>query len=321
MFVDDYFAGFLFPPLSDIDAYIAEYQQPVLNSSLWSPLADIDTFDIPSSIIDLSPFLPVLWDHGAKLSFQVTNGYNDVRYDANWRLSANVLSYEIPGSKGTGTLLKTDFTRDNSTQGQKSTNGSLIQVVRVARTVSVLSTITVQNNSFLLSWDQDAEAGAIQNMNFDGSRQEVVQALTGTDAMELRLVPKQGPGSGNATKPLAVYKRAYSSPLYLTAKATANLSEYTITSRKVVNVEPVFTMSTVLKKEFRFLANGTSASASQDLFKSLDDLTFERHAMAVNGSLVRDMSSPSASDSLLRQLESSTNGNVMDILDMSKSVE
>lgn len=90
VYIDDLLAG-------DISPYPAVYTG-AYQPRLWRPLVPIRAYDVPANIIDVTPFLPLLWGNGScSLRIEVNTGQND------WLLSASLLTWEDANISGAGT--------------------------------------------------------------------------------------------------------------------------------------------------------------------------------------------------------------------------
>lgn len=75
------------------------------SSSLWAAVVPINAFDFPSIDLDISPFLPYLWDSEEhELKILIENGLDELQHETSgigqgWVLSANMLTFEKPGVK------------------------------------------------------------------------------------------------------------------------------------------------------------------------------------------------------------------------------
>lgn len=89
LYIDDLLAG-------DLSPYPTVYTG-AFQPRLWRPLVPIRAYDVPANIVDISPFLPLLWGNGtSSLRIEV----NAVRSD--WILSVSLLTWETPGIYGEG---------------------------------------------------------------------------------------------------------------------------------------------------------------------------------------------------------------------------
>lgn len=96
LYVDNMFAGFAAP-------YPTIFSGGV-NPSLWKPMINIHTFDIPSYFIDVTPFLPSLWQGAVSLLLNVTNGIDAEPIPHNWIINYNLLTWSKTGQNNSGKM-------------------------------------------------------------------------------------------------------------------------------------------------------------------------------------------------------------------------
>lgn len=101
-------------PVRVVDIYINDelagqaLPEPViftggLSPFMWAPIVGIDTFDIPSMYVDLSPYLPQFWNQGNTIRLSITNGMdNETIKNHDWLVTAALLTWEFPNVTGDG---------------------------------------------------------------------------------------------------------------------------------------------------------------------------------------------------------------------------
>ncbi|CCH43087.1 Peptide-N4-(N-acetyl-beta-glucosaminyl)asparagineamidase A [Wickerhamomyces ciferrii] len=65
-----------------------------ISPSLWKPIIGVNAFDIKPLEIDLTSFLPNLWENGGKLEIEITNGEELGKVAQNWITAVDLLHWE-----------------------------------------------------------------------------------------------------------------------------------------------------------------------------------------------------------------------------------
>lgn len=100
---------------------------------LWIPVVGVNAYDVPSYRIDVTPYLPKLWN-GAKITFGIDNGLGGT-CNNEWLVSANLLTWQTEGISGNGQIIKGIAHHDNNTFNNPSGNGT-VDLMSVARDLS-----------------------------------------------------------------------------------------------------------------------------------------------------------------------------------------
>lgn len=111
VFVDGVLAGVVDP--------FPEVYTGGISPGLWQPLLGLKASDVPSYIVDISPFLPTLWSQSTTVEVAVGNGStsNPQSIQSNWIIETSLLVWESAGIAGSGKIVSTD----NSTFGEPTT--------------------------------------------------------------------------------------------------------------------------------------------------------------------------------------------------------
>jgi hypothetical protein len=161
----------------------------------WRPIVGIDAFDLLDDEIDISAFLPILCD-GKEHTFEIRvvgiaddgKGHGSLtdQVGSNWVVTGKVFVWlDVEGSVTTGTIptvTATDPTVDLSSSVQRGANGSVISLdysVRVARHLSIRSTVETSQGSRAVSWSQNLNFWIIGQLSNSGNDQTTSQSTTG----------------------------------------------------------------------------------------------------------------------------------------------
>lgn len=117
-----------------------------INPLLWRPLVDIRTFNIPAYFIDITPFLPTLWDKETEIELRVTDGINSDQTPTNWLISYNLLTWSTKGQNNTGTT--------NTPQINSWNNGGG-STVEVDRNITTSATLNIGGKQQNVQWTQE----------------------------------------------------------------------------------------------------------------------------------------------------------------------
>ncbi|ETS76626.1 hypothetical protein PFICI_12013 [Pestalotiopsis fici W106-1] len=187
-----------------IDGQLAgvEWPFPILFSGgvdpgAWRPIVGIDTYDLPTFEIDVTPWLSLLCD-GEQHEFQLrVVGFDSTAEDkigtigSNWYVSGSLFVWldesvnqtqagEITASTGEP-LFKylPDLTQATSSNGTV-TNTSLWFSLGVERTLSISSTIETADGNKTVSWNQHLSFNSIQKLTNAALNQSTSMVTQGT---------------------------------------------------------------------------------------------------------------------------------------------
>lgn len=114
---------------------------------LWRPLVDVRTFDIPAYYIDITPFLPALWENSTDIEVKVTNGVDDDEIPSNWIISYNLLTWSTSGQSNSGEI-------SGAPQFSHSTSGDSPGAVLVNRTLTTSASLNIGGKQQDVQWTQ-----------------------------------------------------------------------------------------------------------------------------------------------------------------------
>lgn len=139
-----------------------------INPLLWRPLVDIRAFDIPAYFIDITPFLPILWDQQTEIELRVTDGINSDQTPTNWIISYNLFTWSTKGQNNSGTTNKPLINSSN--------NGGGSSVV-VDRNITTSASLNIGGQQKNVQWTQEA---SFNNTQYGGG---IVQDTVGTSSV------------------------------------------------------------------------------------------------------------------------------------------
>ncbi|KAH8196210.1 hypothetical protein TruAng_009626 [Truncatella angustata] len=187
-----------------IDGQLAgvEWPFPILFSGgvdpgAWRPIVGIDTYDLPTSEIDVTPWLSVLCD-GDEHEFQLlVVGFDDFAEDkigavgSNWYVAGSLFVWldetvnqtkagEISISAPT-THFDYDAVLDTATSDDGAiTNTSFWFSLAAERRISISSTIETLEGNKTVSWDQHITFTSIQNLTNEALNQSTSMSTKGS---------------------------------------------------------------------------------------------------------------------------------------------
>lgn len=188
LLVDDQLAGVSWP-------------FPVLFSGgvdpgLWRPVVGIDTFDLPSFEIDVTPWLSLLCD-GGEHTFKIqvvafdssaADGLGPV--GQNWYVTGSLfvwldesVNQTVAGAVSSNISAPVfDYVPrlDTAVTNGSAINESLWVYLAAQRSISITSSISSENGSqFLVSWTQDLDFFSIQNVTNESYNSDLAMDSTG----------------------------------------------------------------------------------------------------------------------------------------------
>ncbi|KAL3441156.1 peptide N-acetyl-beta-D-glucosaminyl asparaginase amidase A-domain-containing protein [Aspergillus insuetus] len=284
-----------------------------VSPGFWRPVVGIDTFDLRSPEIDVSPFLPLITD-GASHSFEIKVVGLEVSDSGEamisntvgsyWVVSGNIFLYldhgadaQFPRNAMFGQAPEviasapTLTTTRNLIQNQTGFNESLVYSVRAERTLAIKS------NEFV--WSQNLSFSNVGLFNQQGLSQQTQQQTSGT-ALSGRLGDDSSLNELKFEYPLRV-NTTYGHPndgltidawlqrgLHIsTGTGIPGISTYTLVSGPVHLRTRQWGQSSY--RSNAGTRNSTSFGATGDYFESnADGAFYQRSIRAVNGSVVSD---------------------------------
>lgn len=166
----------------------------------WRPVVGIDAFDLREDEIDISAFLPILCD-GKEHTFEIRvagisddgngNGNLTETVGSNWVVTGKVFVWLDSSGRITSGTVPTISSPAPSLELQSSTqksgNGtvkSLDYAVKVARSLSISSTIITSTGSHVVTWQQDLTYSNEGQFSNGGNDQTNKQTTSGLDVSD-----------------------------------------------------------------------------------------------------------------------------------------
>ncbi|KAG9237148.1 peptide N-acetyl-beta-D-glucosaminyl asparaginase amidase A-domain-containing protein [Amylocarpus encephaloides] len=203
-----------------------------ISPGLWVPIVGIDTYDLPSFEIDISPWLGTLCD-GNSHSFELkVVGYDSQTtlgtVNSNWVVSASVFIWSDHGGNQThGSSIESQtpapaFEVMPNVTSMNTTNSNLFSKLTAYRFLSHSATITTSSGIRKLTWRQDLSYTNIQNYTALGYNKTLSQHTRGISTF-----------SATPRKHFTTISNSYSWPIFFT-------------SNNVVSPDPKATNSTLV---------------------------------------------------------------------------
>ncbi|ROV90490.1 hypothetical protein VMCG_09834 [Cytospora schulzeri] len=162
-----------------------------VSPGLWVPIVGIDTYDLGSVDVDISPWLGLLCD-GSEHAFELkVVGYNSSTklgtVASNWWVSGEIFLWlDEGGNQTTGGVLQAhapeptfELSSATTTNGNGS-NSSLVVGLSALRTLTFSNTITTSTGTRFLTWGQDLSYYNIQNFTAVGYNETLWQSTNGS---------------------------------------------------------------------------------------------------------------------------------------------
>lgn len=168
-----------------------------VDPGLWRPVVGIDTYELPSFEIDVTPFLSLLCD-GAEHTFKIqvvgfdSNSPGQIAtVGQNWWVTGTVFVWLDDSVNQTVAGIITSevsapvfdylpqLSTSVSTNGT-TTNESLWVSLSAHRMISISSTITSANETRAVSWTQELHYSNVQNMTNPAYNQSLTMTSSGT---------------------------------------------------------------------------------------------------------------------------------------------
>lgn len=174
----------------------------------WTPIVSPQAFDGPSYRVDVTPFLPWLWQ-GINIELRLNTQYSDTvrTVNQNWFVTGALLGWTEQGMQGSGNLYVAENKPTYSPEYNKLSNSNMVQVSHVSREVKVQATLQFTSPrgplTAQVTWTQNGVSNNVQY--YTGSSQAVLQSTKGQDQLDVVL-------NGNAQ---TVWKSSYFYPVVL----------------------------------------------------------------------------------------------------------
>ncbi|KAI3399592.1 hypothetical protein diail_6231 [Diaporthe ilicicola] len=162
-----------------------------ISPGLWVPIVGIDTYDLGSVDVDISPWLGLLCDGNEHMFELKVAGYNSSTLlgsiASNWWISGEVFLWlDTNGTQTTGGALQSSVPEpvfqltSSTTTYANGSNSSLLVELSAQRTLSYSNTITTSSGTRNLTWFQDLSYTNIQNFTAAGRNETLWQSTNGT---------------------------------------------------------------------------------------------------------------------------------------------
>lgn len=160
-------------PSRFVDVYVndnlAGYASPFpvfftggVNPMLWKPIVSVRAYDIPGYYVDVTSFLPDLWN-GANISLKVTNGIDDSKVPNSWILNMNLFTWSTQGQNNEGST----NTPNHYSNGDSASN--------IERSVNNSASLTIGGEQKYVSWIQ---SGRFTSTRTNNSGQKSIRQYT-----------------------------------------------------------------------------------------------------------------------------------------------
>lgn len=140
---------------------------------LWRPLVDLRTFDVPAYFIDITPFLPALWDSNTNIEIRMSNGVNNEEIPSNWIITYNLFTWATSGQSNSGTTNTPEINSHNNGEGSE---------VVVTRNITTSASLTIGGQQKDIQWDQAVTFNNTMQAE-SKSNSHVWQDTTGSSAL------------------------------------------------------------------------------------------------------------------------------------------
>lgn len=162
-----------------------------ISPGLWVPIVGIDTYDLGSVDVDISPWLGLLCDGNEHVFELKVVGYNSPTslgsIASNWWVSGEVFLWsDTEGTQTTGGTLQSSVLEpafhltSSSTTYANGSNSSLLVELSAQRTLSYSNTITTSSGTRNLTWSQNLSYTNIQNFTAAGRNETLFQSTNGS---------------------------------------------------------------------------------------------------------------------------------------------
>lgn len=156
---------------------------------LWMPVIGINGYDVPSYQIDITPYLPKLWN-GANIKFFVDNGFSQ-NTASEWLFNANILTWETPDVVGSGEILPGTKHNDTNKFNNIMTN-DVVELTSVARDVSTRAILKfktpddkINEEAYFVSSQTFVYNNAKSHFLSDGWYMQVAQVSSGYNSLKV----------------------------------------------------------------------------------------------------------------------------------------
>lgn len=264
-----------------------------IDPGLWQPLMGLRSADVPNYIVDVTPFLPLLWENAeTSLEIAVGNGYSSDPEDilSDWIIDVSLLTWQSDGIEGSGQFnyatQQANGEPHNYTYAGSVENFSAdyYHQVEISADLSFFHSLSGTNYSGNALWTQSA---AMTNYQNDTSTLQYVHQQ-GTGSSKYQWSPFNTTTSQSSNSTLAspaTFVRDHYYPLHMNEVSFPNnsLSSLSIDRGYNVNITSVDGIYNVSISQDSNLANKTFYSET-----NITATDFYRQAIAYNGTIVKD---------------------------------
>lgn len=260
---------------------------------LWNAVVGTRAYDVPSYRVDLTPYLPKLWEGASTIEIRVANGNKgDERYkvENDWIINAALLTWERSGVTGTGSIVSGSGDTDDRIDKNIDDNDSDLYDVtaytyNVNRRAELQFTTPNGTESFAVEWQQRSAMNNAKHLVKDGNVYTLQQNSTTADGLLVDDAPTTVP-SWVADYALTL-RETYVPHTNATGRFTVDLTH--------------FYEATALGAEVSVFQNGTSSfiatpkgvtngTGSLDTFyhEFHHNFDYDRHVVARKAVIVKD---------------------------------
>lgn len=234
----------------------------------WREILGLKVMDVPSYIIDISPFLPTLWDSDTVVEVTVTNGYDNNPVDDGWLVSASCLTWQQSGVKGSGSQKPGAWL--NTSLARTLTDATWIAGYTHSLTTTAWLDFEGGNmGSGLVSWNQEVELA-----NFQSSTETSVSLAQ--DGSQYSIYNWGGPWGETHHR----YSQ-YPMVIEFSSGPTAIDRKYIVDTSQGLNIK-------LSQRALADLDRPIFGFSDTWVQASLPEGEYERHAMATNSTLTFD---------------------------------
>lgn len=266
-----------------------------ISPGLWQPLMGLKSSDVPSYIVDVTPFLPIFWENSeTTIEVAVGNGYSKAPQSilSNWIIDASLLTWEISGIEGQGNFNYNNVESygkplNNSNGTAESIEASYYRKISNNAGLSFYHSPSGINYTGESLWTQ--VTSMVNNMNETNYSQSVHQVGEGNSKYTWQpnaIGNQNGSTSANLTLGNAhEYSRSHYYPLEL-VQTSNNNGSYTL-----LELDRMFNANVTNNAGSSSEMTSQGSSYQDREWVSETNITagdFTRQAVAVNDKIVKD---------------------------------
>lgn len=180
VYINNQLAGFVFPFPVIYTGGIAP--------QLWSPMVAVSAFDVPFYQIDVTPFLPQLWNDPGALTLRIVNGYNNTQaINSNWLVNLQLLQWQNPHVRAQGGFIIPPINPPQpdkvKAQVYHQSNDTFNQIVCIDKQFEVTADLNIAKSmapqadqSVRVTWSQTCSYENVQYFTEVNSTQYLMQS-------------------------------------------------------------------------------------------------------------------------------------------------